>query len=76
LATLDGLLEAQPRADAPTLIIGAGTVGTAAARALRRKDISVHVLERDPRAQERLSRIVDQVFIGDAADREALMGAG
>ena len=76
LTQLDSLLETQPRSAAPTLVIGAGTVGTAATRALRRKGIAVHVLERDPHLRERLTSVADQVFIGDANDREALMKAG
>ena len=75
LTTLDSLLETRPRSEAPTLVIGAGTVGSAATRALKRKGIAVHVLERDPQAQERMS-VADQVFVGDASDREALMKAG
>ena len=73
---LNSLLETQPQSEAPTLVIGAGTVGSAATRALKRKGIPVHVLEREPRAQERLMSVADHVFVGDANDREALMRAG
>ena len=76
LTGLDSLLETQHRSEAPTLVIGAGAVGSAATRALKRKGIAVHVLERDPQAQERLMSVADQVFVGDASDREALMRAG
>ena len=76
LTGLDSLLETQPRSEAPTLVIGAGAVGTAATRALRRKGIAVHVLERDPQVEERLKSVADQVFVGDANDREVLMKAG
>jgi len=76
LTELDGLLETQPRSEAPTLVIGAGAVGTAAARALRREGIAVHVIERDPQARERLMSVADQVFVGDANDRDVLMKAG
>ena len=76
LTALDGLLEAQPHSEAPTLVIGAGSVGSAATHALRRKGLPVHVLERDPRAQERLMSVADRVFVGDANDREVLMKAG
>ena len=76
LTELDSLLETQPRSEAPTLVIGAGAVGTAATRALRREGIAVHVLERDPQAQERLTSVADRVFVGDANDREVLMKAG
>ncbi len=76
LTGLDSLLETQPRSEAPTLVIGAGAVGTAATRALRRKGIAVHLLERDPQVEERLKSVADQVFVGDANDREVLMKAG
>ena len=76
LTALDSLLEAQPRSEAPTLVIGAGTVGSAATRALKRKGIAVHVLERDLQLRKRLVSVADQVFAGDANDREALMKAG
>ena len=76
LAALDGLLETQPRSEAPTLVIGAGAVGSAATRALKRKGIAVHVLERERQALERLTSVADQVFVGDASDRQALMKAG
>ena len=76
LTELDSLLETQPRSEAPTLVIGAGAVGTAATRALKREGIAVHVLERDPQAQERLTSVADRVFVGDANDREVLMKAG
>ena len=76
LTALDSLLETQPRSGAPTLVIGAGTVGSAATRALKRKGIPVHVLEREPRALERLMGVADYVFVGDANDRVALMKAG
>ena len=76
LTALDRLLETQPRSEAPTLVIGGGAVGTAAARALKRRGLVVHVLERDPDARERLTSVADQVFVGDANDREVLMKAG
>ena len=77
LTALDSLLEThQPHSEAPTLVIGAGTVGSAAIRALKRKGIPVHVLEREPRALERLRGIADHVGGGDANDRAALMKAG
>ena len=76
LTGLDSLLETQPHSEAPTLVIGAGAVGSASTRALKRKGIAVHVLERDPQAQELLMGVADQVFIGDASHREALMKAG
>jgi Trk K+ transport system NAD-binding subunit len=58
------------------LVIGAGAVGTAAARALKRQGLTVHVLERDPGERKRLRNVADRVFVGDANDREVLMKAG
>ena len=76
LTALDSVLETTSHSEAAVLVIGAGTVGSAATRALKRKGIPVHVLERDPRAQERLMSVADQVFVGEASDRKALMKAG
>ncbi|MCH2254974.1 MAG: NAD-binding protein, partial [Vicinamibacterales bacterium] len=76
LTALDTLLEATPHSEAPVIVIGGGTVGSAATRALKRKGVPVHVLERDPRAQERLMGVADRVFVGDANDREVLTKAG
>ena len=76
LTALDSLLETTPHSGAPIVVIGAGTVGSAATRALKRKGVRVHVLERDARATERLMSVADRVFVGDASDREALMKAG
>ncbi|MDP6582317.1 MAG: NAD-binding protein [Vicinamibacterales bacterium] len=76
LTALDSLLETTPHSEAPILVIGAGTVGGAATRALKRKGVPVHVLERDRPALERLRGVADQVFVGDANDRHALRRAG
>ena len=76
LTALDSVLETTPHSEAAVLVIGAGTVGSVASRALKRKGIPVHVLERDPQAGERLMSVADQVFVGEASDREALMKAG
>ncbi len=76
LSALDELWEARSRSDAPILVIGGGTVGLAAMRALKTKGIPVHVLEREERLKERLSKVADRVFVGDANDREVLMQAG
>jgi len=58
------------------LIIGAGKVGQAAARALHRKGLTVHAIDRDARALEGLSAFVEGRFAGDAADRNLLDRAG
>ena len=76
LTALDSLLETTPHSATPVMIIGAGTVGSAATRALKRKGVPVHVLDRDPQAGARLAGVADQVFEGDANDRKALTKAG
>jgi Trk K+ transport system NAD-binding subunit len=60
----------------PVLVIGGGKVGRAAARALKEREIAVHLLERDEAMRGRMAGIADQIFIGDAADREVMMRAG
>ena len=76
MSDLNGLLELPHTHDDPILVIGGGKVGRAATRALKRKGIPVHVLDRDERTHDRLAGICDQHFVGDAADRETLMRAG
>ena len=60
----------------PVLVIGGGKVGRAAARALKRREIPVHMVERDVSLEARIADIPDQLFLGDAADREVLDQAG
>ncbi len=66
----------QPHFSASGLIIGAGRVGETATRTLKRKGLRVHVLDRDPQVAADVKGIADQVFIGDANDREVLKQAG
>ena len=60
----------------PVLVIGGGKVGRAAARALKRHEIRVHVVERNRDLEPRLTGIPDRLFVGDAADRQVLDRAG
>ncbi|MBN1142664.1 MAG: NAD-binding protein [Deltaproteobacteria bacterium] len=60
----------------PVLLLGSGNVGFAAAVALKKKGVSVHVIDRDASPLRRIAHLVDQVFAGNAADREVLMKAG
>ena len=76
LTALDGLIRDRPDVDAPILLVGASTIGSVAARSLKSKGVRVHVLDRDPRARERMVGVADEVFGGDASDREALARAG
>lgn len=61
---------------APVLVIGAGKVGQAAARSLKRKGVAVYALDRDVKALQALVPDVDAAFEGDAADRETIQRAG
>ncbi|MDH3204977.1 MAG: NAD-binding protein [Gemmatimonadota bacterium] len=60
----------------PVLIIGGGKVGRSAARALKRRGVPVHIVERNPALEAKITGIPDKLFIGDAADRHVLDDAG
>jgi Trk K+ transport system NAD-binding subunit len=73
---LNGLLPGPDGTPAPVLVIGAGKVGYAAARALHRKGVRVHAIDRSEAALATLATEVEAVFPGDAADRQLLHRAG
>ena len=73
---LDALLVIYDTNYNPVLVIGGGKVGRATAREIKRKGIPVYLVERNESLRERIGDIPDRLFIGDAADREVLMGAG
>jgi voltage-gated potassium channel len=75
IAALNALL-ARDGTTAPVLVIGAGKVGQAAVKALRRKALVVYALDRDAQALATLAPDVDAVYAGDAADRELIERAG
>jgi Trk K+ transport system NAD-binding subunit len=75
IAALNELLPGRPPAP-PVLVIGAGKVGRAAGRALKRKGLAVHAIDRHGDALASLAADVDEVFAGDAADRLLLERAG
>ena len=62
--------------DDPILLIGGGRVGQAAARALREKGQSVHIVELDPTLRETLEEVADRVVIGNAANLDVMKEAG
>ncbi|MGE0404503.1 MAG: TrkA family potassium uptake protein [Kofleriaceae bacterium] len=59
-----------------TVIIGGGKVGAAATRALKARELCVHVVEQDAVAAAKLEGVADEVFVGPAADRDVLIAAG
>ncbi len=60
----------------PVLVIGGGAVGTAAIRALARKETPVHLVDKDPMVCARLRGLCKAVFTGHAAALEVLQEAG
>jgi Trk K+ transport system NAD-binding subunit len=60
----------------PVLVLGGGRVGRAVARALKRREIPVHMVERNAGLERKLAGIPDRLILGNAADREVLIRAG
>lgn len=60
----------------PVLVIGGGKVGRATAQSLKERGVPVHVVEKNRNLEAKIAGIPDEVFIGDAADREVLDRAG
>lgn len=60
----------------PVLVLGGGRVGRAVARALKKRDMPVHMVERKAALERKLHGIPDRLVLGNAADREVLVRAG
>jgi Trk K+ transport system NAD-binding subunit len=60
----------------PVLVIGGGTVGEAAIRALAKKEVPVNLVERDAKRCKQLSDLCENVYPGDASDYALLQEAG
>lgn len=60
----------------PVLVIGGGKVGRSATRALRRRGVPVHLIEKNAALARRWEGVADRVITGDAANREILEQAG
>ncbi len=73
---LNDLIADRATAEGPVLVIGAGTVGHAAARAVRRKGLRVHAIDRLAGPLAMMAPHVDATFTGDANDRDLLARAG
>jgi Trk K+ transport system NAD-binding subunit len=76
IAALNALLPTRQDVSAPVLVIGAGKVGQAAVKALKRKGLRVHVIDRTEAALAPLVSAVERGVAGDAADRRVLERAG
>jgi voltage-gated potassium channel len=76
IAALNALMPGDHQPARPVLIIGAGKVGHAAARALKRKGAEIHAVDRSQLALEPMRGDGVALFPGDAADRHLLERAG
>ena len=76
IEALNALLPQRPDTSTAVLVIGAGKVGQAVVKALRRKGVPVHVIDRTEAALRTLDLGAESVFAGDAADRRVLERAG
>ena len=76
ISALNALMPRNETTPPPVLIIGAGKVGHAAARALKRKGSEVHAIDRSEQALAPMAHDGVVVFPGDAADRRLLDSAG
>jgi Trk K+ transport system NAD-binding subunit len=76
MTDLDALFAIYLPNENPVLIIGGGKVGIAVARALRRREIDVTFLEKNPKLRSVLEAEADRVVIGDAINHEIVIDAG
>jgi voltage-gated potassium channel len=60
----------------PVLVIGGGKVGRSAALALKERGIGVNIIDEKEHLRDRLEPVADRVFVGDAADLNAVIPAG
>lgn len=65
----------EPLSDS-VLILGGGKVGRAAAVALKKKGLTVFMVEQEPGRCDMIRDSLDRLTVGDAADRETLMRGG
>ena len=76
IEALNALLPQRSDTATAVLVIGAGKVGQAVVKALRRKGVPVHVIDRTDAALRTLDIGAKDTFAGDAADRRVLERAG
>jgi Trk K+ transport system NAD-binding subunit len=76
MLALDTLLVIYDTNYNPVIVVGGGRVGCSTVRALKRRDLRVHLIEREESLRAKLEGVADQLFLGDAAEREVVMAAG
>lgn len=67
LDELRAMLSIYNDTDSAVVVLGGGNIGQAVIRALKKRDIIVHVIEQNPDLEPTLSKLADRVVIGDAA---------
>ena len=60
----------------PVIVIGGGRVGQAATRALKRRGVTVHLVEHDRAVAAQSRHLVDKVLVGEGAELSVLKEAG
>jgi voltage-gated potassium channel len=73
---LEELLAVDETAPEAVLILGAGKVGRAAARALKKKNMTVFMVDSKKELREKVGDLPDRFTVGDAADRKTLLRGG
>ncbi len=76
IADLENLLDRDEPLSGSVLILGGGKVGRAAAITLKKKGLTVFMVEREAGRCSEISSYLDRLTTGDAADRETLMRGG
>lgn len=73
---LNALLGSTGETRHEVLVIGGGKVGRSTAAALKKRGVTVRLLDMDPTLAEELKPYCDHLTVGNAADRETLTRAG
>jgi voltage-gated potassium channel len=73
---LDAMMVIYKPNENPVVVIGGGKIGRACARALKKRDIRVHLIERNAQLEGLLGTLADRVLVGDAADLDVVTQAG
>ena len=73
---LGDLIEVRENDSKAVLILGGGKVGRSAARALKKKGLTVYMVDEKKRMRDKIGDVPDRFTVGDAADRDTLIQAG
>lgn len=76
LSSIDELFFQLPDNPNPVVLIGGGSVGSAAAESLYKNGISVNLIDQDPILSRKARPFCQNVYVGKASDYELLKEAG